>query len=274
MRKTKNAILKTLLGLVGLFIVCICLFPLFWMVLTTFKTSRELFSFSFWPKSLDFSNWGLLFEAEGLLQSLKISFIAAAMAVAGSFVNVLSGYAFARIDFKGKKFFWGYCLVPMFVPGIATMIPCFMVVLRLGLLNTIPGLVIAGFAASGVMFYMRQYFLNIPMSLEEAAIIDGCNYIQSLFKVFIPNAIPAIVIVTTGAFMGCWNAYLWPVLTISDENLYPITLFMRFFKSERGTTNYGLIMAGGCLAAMPPIIVFLIFQKYIVQGVKMSGLKG
>jgi len=256
-------------------IVFISLFPLVWMFLSGFKSKTEVVAvpFRFLPKVFDLSNYEKILIDPRFPRAMIITFLGALVSVMCTLVvNTCAAYGFARIDFPGKRLFWAYCLLPMFIPGIAILIPSFLVVHTLGMLNTYAVLIIPGVAQAGHVFFLRQYFLSLPLSLEEASFIDGCSRFGTLARVFVPMSFPPLVIVGMGAFLGYWNSFIWPVLTLSDEKLYQIMQFLAFFRSERDM-HLGIIMAGALLTSIPPLILMFVFQKYIVQGIKIAGLK-
>jgi multiple sugar transport system permease protein len=146
------------------------------------------------------------------------------------------------------------------------------VVTKMNLLDTIAVLILPGIASAGHMFFFRQFYLNIPVQLEEAAMIDGSTRFGTYRHIFLPLSYPPFVIVGISAFLGYWNAYIWPVLTITDPKLYQVMQFIGNFRSER-TNEDAMLMAGGTLTALPVILIFLYFQRYIVQGIKITGIK-
>jgi multiple sugar transport system permease protein len=142
----------------------------------------------------------------------------------------------------------------------------------MGMLDTLGVLVLPGVASAGHMFFIRQFYLNIPQALEEAALIDGAGRIKIFTSIFIPMSFPVFVIVGIGSYLGYWNSFVWPTMTITNIDLFQIMQYLYTFRSERAT-EMGMLMAGSALSALPTIILFLIFQKYIISGIKISGLK-
>lgn len=160
----------------------------------------------------------------------------------------------------------------MFIPGMAILVTSFIVVTKLQMLDTLAVLVLPGVASAGHMFFIRQFYLNIPLALEEAALIDGAGRFKIFSHIFLPMSYPVFVIVGIGSYLGYWNSFVWPTMTITNVNLFQIMQYLATFRSERGT-EMGMLMAGSSLAAVPTIVLFLIFQKYIIRGIKISGLK-
>jgi multiple sugar transport system permease protein len=204
---------------------------------------------------------------------MAVTFVGALIFTALSLVvNSMAAYAFARLEFVGKRFWWVYCILPMFIPMMAILLTSFVVVSKLGMLNTMAVLIIPGVASAGQMFFLRQYYLNFPIAVEEAAMIDGASRWQIFAKVFLPQSAAPFVVVGIGSYLAYWNAYVWPILTITDPNLTQIMQFLGTFRSERGV-QWGLLMAGSTLASLPTIVLLLVFQRFIVNGVRISGIK-
>ncbi len=188
------------------------------------------------------------------------------------FVNSMAAYVFARLDFPLKNFWWIYVIMTLFIPSMAILIPSYIVVAKLQMLNTLAVLVIPGIASAINVFLIRQFYLNIPVELEEAALIDGASRFKIYWYIFLPLSVPVFVLVGIGAFLGYWNSLIWPIMTISDERLYLIMQLLAYFRSEQNN-QWAMIMAGSTIAAIPVIILFLIFQRHLIEGIKISGIK-
>jgi len=251
------------------------LFPLAWMVICAFKSKTEVLRspFQFLPDVWRWRNYVDVFSDPAFRTALAMTFMGALLFTLGSLVvNSMAAYAFARLDFPLKRLWWVVCITPMFVPSMAILLTSFTVVAKLGILNTLAVLVIPGIASAAQMFFMRQFFLGMPMAVEEAAMIDGCSRWQIFYRIFVPNAGAVFVLVGMLSFMAYWNAYIWPILTITNPTLQQIMQYLGAFRSSRGT-EWGLLMAGSTMAALPAIVLLLIFQRYIVAGVRISGIK-
>lgn len=275
MRKKLKGFREIVLSLLAIVVIFVTLFPLLWMVISGFKPSAEIMSvpFKFFPSTWSTEHYKELLTNGDFLHALLVTGIGGVVfTVLVLAVNSAAAYSFSRLDFKFKNIIWAYALLPMFIPGIAILIPSFIVVVRLGLLNSYAALIMPGIAAAGTLFFLRQYYLGIPLSLEEAARIDGASRTKIYLEIFIPMSVPPFVIMGIGAFLGYWNAYIWPVMVLSDTSKYQIMQFMAFFRSERGS-NWSNIMAGSVISSIPTIMLFIIFQRYIIQGIKISGLK-
>lgn len=263
---------------IGAFMAVLALFPFVWMIVSSFKDRREIWRipFQFFPESWDLENYRAVFENPQfpMANAMVVTFIVACTAVVLSLLlNTMASYSFARIDFPFKKVFWVICISTMFIPGLAILITSFLVVHALGMLNTIWVLILPGLISGWNIFFFRQFFLNFPRSLEEAAMIDGCSRFRIYRQIFLPMSVPPLVVLGAGIFLGYWNSFIWPSLTVpGNPRLMQIMQVLRSYSSFYGN-NYGQILAGACLVAIPPIIMFFIFQRWIIQGVVLSGLK-
>ena len=251
------------------------LFPVLWMAIAAFKGKNEVLRtpFQFFPDTWNPHNYVDMLQDHEFMRSMGITLVGALIFTALSLVvNAMAAYALARLDFRFKTFWWVYCITPMFVPMMAILLTSFMVVTKLHMLNTMAVLIIPGVASSLQMFFLRQFYLGYPAAVEEAALIDGANRWQIFWTIFLPQSKGPFVVVGVASFLAYWNAYVWPVLTITDPKLTQIMQVLGNFRSERGV-EWGLLMAGSSIATLPTIILLLVFQRYIVSGVRMAGIK-
>lgn len=259
----------------GAIFVIASLFPLAWMVIAGFKSKTEVVEtpFQFFPEVWLWQNYAQILADPTFLQTLLWTFMGAVLFTVGSLaVNSLAAYAFARLDFRFKGLIWGVVITTMFIPGMTILLTSFIVVTRLSMLDTLGVLVIPGLASAGMVFFIRQFYLNIPKSLEEAAMLDGCGRLGIFVRIFLPLSKPPFVVMGITAFLAYWNSYVWPILTITSPERFVLQQYLATFRSER-STELGLLMAGSVLAAAPVIILFLIFQRQIIGNIKMAGLK-
>ncbi|WP_203581432.1 carbohydrate ABC transporter permease [Microbacterium hibisci] len=259
----------------GVLIVVSTMLPLAWMIIAGFKGKNEVLRtpFQFFPDIWIWQNYAQILQDPAFMQAMFITFVGAVIfTVLSLAVNSFAAYAFARLDFRGKKLWWAYCITPMFVPGMAILLTSFVVVSNLGMLNTLAVLIIPGVASAAQMFFIRQFYLNTPVAIEEAALIDGASRWKIFWTIFLPQSQGPFVVVGVGSFLAYWNAYVWPILTIQDPALTQIMQYLANFRSDRGN-EWGLLMAGSALAALPTILLVLIFQRYIVNGVRLAGMK-
>jgi multiple sugar transport system permease protein len=251
------------------------LFPLAWMAMAGFKGKTEVLRspFQFFPDTWNPANYKEILKDPAFVRALVVTFVGAVIfTVLSLLVNSLAAYAFARLDFAFKGFWWLFCIIGMFIPMMAILLTSFVVVAKLGMLDTMAVLIIPGVASAAQMFFLRQFYLGYPVAVEEAALIDGASRWQIYLRIFLPQSKAPFVVVGIASFLAYWNSYVWPVLVITNPNLTQIMQYLGTFRSDRGN-DWGLLMAGSTLAALPTIILVLIFQRYIVNGVRLAGMK-
>lgn len=188
------------------------------------------------------------------------------------FFCLLAAYAFARMRFPGRDFLFGTILSTMMIPPAVVLIPRFLVLSKIGLVDTIWGVFLPSFAGPFGIFLLRQFFMNIPADLEEAARIDGCGSWRVLWNVIVPLSKPALITLGLFTFMGAWNMFEWPLVVLSNENYYPLTVGLSLFRAET-STDWPRIFAATVMGSLPLIVLFLAGQKYLVGGISLSGMK-
>lgn len=263
------------LNVFGILIACAALFPLVWMFIAGFKEKTEVLAtpFKFLPDRWLITNYTGILEDADFIRSMLLTLGGAVLfALLSLAINSMGAYVFARLEFRFKRFMWLYVIMSMFIPGMAILLTSFIVVTKLHMLDTLAVLILPGVASAGHMFFIRQFYLNVPIALEEAARIDGATRFRIFLSVFVPMSYPVFVIVGIGSYLGYWNSFVWPTMTITNTHLFQIMQYLATFRSERGS-EMGLLMAGSALAAVPTILLFLLTQKYIMRGIKISGLK-
>lgn len=258
-------------------LVVLCAFPLVWMVVSSFKLDREVWAypFKFFPNRWQTANYVTLFTTKRVNFSgslLNTAFVAVTHTVLTLIIETMAAYAYARLEFRFKNLFWRLTLFTMFIPNIAILLTSFVVVRNLGMLDSLWVLIIPSLAGAGGIFFYRQFFLNIPMSMEEAALVDGASRLRIYWSIFLPNAKPPMVLLGTGCFIGCWNDFIWPSLTINSVEKFQVMQVIRSFRNQYSEA-YGVVMAASVLGAIPPLIVFLCFQRHIIKGMLISGIK-
>lgn len=280
--KISKAISKFLLTLFVIFACFAILFPIIWMFPGAFKSKAELWGLpnTWWPRSFVKGNFTKIFETDYNGYNFKLSVlltfaVAAATVVLNLSINFFAAFSFATMKFRGKQALWVYYIFTMFIPGITILLTSLRVVSILGMIDTIWVLIIPGLANAYNIFFFRQFFFSIPVALEEAAMIDGCSRFKIFWKIFIPMSSTPMVIIGINAFMGAWNSYIWPTLTIIDNTQYAqIYQVVRILSSSSyAGTNYSIVIAATEVAILIPLTLFIIFQKKIVAGISISGLK-
>jgi len=262
-------------GLLVVLFVLGALFPLAWLVISGFKSRTEVnrMPFQFLPDVWRWENYAQILGDPAFLRTVGVTLGGALIFAALSVViNSMAAYVFARLDFAFKRTVWVIVIGTMLLPGMAILLTSFIVVARLSMLDTLAVLILPGAASAAQIFFMRQFYLSVPRSLEESAFIDGAGRFRIFISIFVPMSKPIFVVVAMTSFLAFWNSYVWPVMVISNPDLFQIQQYLAMFRAERGS-ELGLLMAGSALAAAPVIILCLVLQRYIVEGIKISGIK-
>lgn len=250
----------------------IAVLPFLWLISTSLRSAEEIFRYppSFLPDAFQWNNYKEVFDAiPFLLYFFNSVIVAVAAVVLNLLLASLAGFALARLQFRGKSFFFLMVLGAMMIPKEITVIPLYTVVLRMGLADTLAGVIIP-FAVEGLaVFMMRQAFLAIPREIEEAAIIEGCSPLMLWWRVMMPMTRPVLATLAIFTFIGTWGDFLWPLIVLRNSDSYTLQIGLN---SMLGTfvNNYRLVAAGSVLALIPVIAVFVITQKYFERGI-LSG---
>lgn len=259
--------------------VAICvLFPFYWMINSSLKTLTEyrMSVPTFWPKQVMLLNYVEAFNTANLGRLfLNTAFVGIVSTILSLIITVLSAFAFARLEFKGKNLMFAALLATMMIPGELFTITNYSTVTNLGWQNTYRVLIIPFLVSVFYIYLLRQNFLQIPNELYLAAKVDGTSDIKYLWKVMIPLSLPTLISITILKMMGAWNSYIWPRLVANDEAHRLITNGLRnAFTETSGDVNYPVQMAAVAIVSFPLFLVFLFLRKYIMQGVSRSGIKG
>ncbi len=274
-------------GIVGMFfrylfliIVAIgVLFPFYWMIISSLKSMEEyrLTIPTFWPQHAMWSNYAAAFSTGNLGTLFKNTVLVGIVSTILSLViTVLSAFAFARLEFKGKNLLFGALLATMMIPGEMFTITNYITVVKFGWLNTYTALIVPFLVSVFYIYLLRQNFMQIPNELYLAAKVDGTSDLKYLWKVMIPLALPTLISITILKMMGAWNSYVWPRLVANDEVHQLVSNGLRSAFTDAGTneTNYPQQMAAVALVSLPLFLVFVFLRKYIMKGVSRSGIKG
>jgi len=205
-----------------------------------------------------------------LRNSLLYALAATAMQLV---LDVLAAYAFARMTFPGRSVLFAVVLSTMMLPPAVLLVPQFLIAKTLGLVDTFFGVIAPSAAGAFGIFMLRQFFLNIPGELEDAARIDGCSDFGILWRIVVPLARPALITLGLFIFLGTWNSFVWPLVVVSDWDLYPLTVGLSLFREE-STADWPRIFAASVMGSAPLIVLFLFAQKYLIGGIALSGIKG
>lgn len=277
MAKKKIRISSIVCVVLCLLVAFIALAPIVWMFFGSFKNKREILAtpLRLLPTNWTGQNYDTVLGAEAAVYTRSILMtlaVSATAVVLSLFICMMAAYVFARLKLPGKKFFWGYCLTTMYIPGVTIMLTSFLVVFYLNMLDTFWVLVLPGLVSGYNIFFFRQFFLSMPTSIEEAALMDGCGRFRTFFYIFIPLSKAPMVVLGANVFIAYWNSYLWPSMTITQPEYMQIMQIIRSY-STMFTTDYGPMMAATLIAIIPPIALFFVFQKQIVKGIVLTGLK-
>ena len=265
-------------GRIALYVVLTLLALLFLLPLVvvagaSLKYSAEIFTDpGIVPTDPGLENYEALFQRAEFLKWFGTSAIVSTVGTLLTLIVAsLSAYAFARIDFPFKNALFGMLITTLVLPSVMFLVPQFKLIGDLGLYDTIPAFILPGLAGVFGVFFMRQFFLGLPVELEEAAYVDGANRLRTFVSVVLPLAGPALATLAVITFLAYWNDYLWPVI-VCQENC-PLPAGLRLLQRQF-TGDPGLVMAGAVVAAIPVLIIYLALQRYIVQSVASAGIKG
>jgi multiple sugar transport system permease protein len=267
---SKHAVLIVLAAMFAL--------PLVWMVGTSFKTAQQALQLPvvWWPHPFLWSNYPDLFAALPYFRFFWNTFVYAAVTIVGVCVSSsLVAYGFSRLRWPGRDAVFYAMLMTLILPFVCTLIPLFVMYKRFGWIGTYLPLEVPTFFGSSVFstFLLRQFFMTIPQSLSEAARIDGASEFYIYRRIILPLAKPAMAAVILFQFVYCWNDYLGPLVYISDQNSYPLSLGLALILGDY-TTNWAWVMAGATAATAPIVILFFLTQRTFIQGITVTGLKG
>ena len=256
----------------------IVLFPFYWMIISSLKSMEEYRQTipTFWPKVVLWSNYGNAFNTANLgTLFMNTLYVGVFSTILSLIITVLSAFAFARLEFKGKDLMFGALLATMMIPGELFTITNYLTVNELGWMNRFEALIIPFLVSVFYIYLLRQNFMQIPNELYLAAKVDGTSDIKYLWKVMIPLALPTLISITILKMMGAWNSYIWPKLVANDDAHQLITNGLRnAFTDASGQVNIPEQMAAVAIVSAPLFLVFLFLRKYIMAGVSRSGIKG
>ncbi len=254
----------------------ITLMPFIWMLLGSFKTQGELLQrpITWWPEQATLDNYSRWLTQLDYGQFFFNSVVVALVVVLGNiaFCSMVA-YALAKMQFPGKKVLFVLVLLTLMVPGVVTLVPMFVLVANMGLVNTYPALILPFLAGPLGVFLMRQFIMGVPDALLEAARIDGAGEFRIFLRIVMPQCGPAIATLAILTFLGSWNNFLWPLVVAQTEKIYTLPVALSLYSVGSNGTFYGLLMAGSVLVVTPILILFLFLQRYFVQGIAMTGLK-
>jgi ABC-type glycerol-3-phosphate transport system permease component len=248
--------------------------PFLWMVLTSLKTLDEVANVSWLPSHPHWRNYLQVFRSIAFGRFYWNSiFVAAWTTFLQVLTSSMAAYSFARLRWRGRDKIFLLYLSTMMLPSLVLLIPNYQIVVRLHLVDTFTGLILpAAFSAFGT-FLLRQFMLGIPASLDEAAEIDGASKWQIFWDIILPLTRPGLITLTIFTFIGSYNSFFWPLVMLKSESRYTLPIGLMYFDSTQGQTTH-LLMAATTMNVLPPIVIFVVFQKYLVKGIQIGAVKG
>ena len=253
--------------------------PMVWMFLTTFKTNAEATQSvpTWFPRDFSTVGYQTILNTTSQTPVLWWLFNSALAAVAHVALVLATAapaaYALARLDFRGRNVMFVVVISTLFIPPIIFLMPNYLIVDYLRWIDTLLAVIVPTAAGAFGVFFLRQFFVSLPIELEEAALIDGANQFQVFMRIVIPNSKPALATLTVLSFLTNWNEFLWPVYVLFSPNRLTLPPGLSILQGNY-STDYPVVMAGGVIASIPVLIVFFMAQRYIIEGVSRSGLKG
>ncbi|MFV8828969.1 carbohydrate ABC transporter permease [Alkalihalobacterium sp. APHAB7] len=274
--KKKFSIGKSFLYVVLVGYAIVTLIPFLWALSSSFKTLEEILSGSmnFLPQMFTLENYRQIFIEQTLFP--RWLFNSVFIAVVGTALNLLfnsmAGYALARISFPGKKSVFIIVLAVLMIPGQVTMIPNYLILKELGWLNSYQGMIVPAMVNATFIFMMRQFFVNFPKELEEAAALDGLTRLGTFFRIVLPIAKPALAAQAIFVFMAFWNDFMRPLIIMTDQEMFTLTVGLNAFKGQY-VTFWNFIMAASMVFTLPVLIIYAFFNRYFLKGISFRGDK-
>ena len=254
------------------------IYPFLLAIGTSFKTLPEINQtpVSIIPREFTLEGYQRLFSFNVGRWTINSAIVAVFITLGNVFFASLAGYALARIPFPGSRVAFLAILGTMMIPGIVLIIPMFIILKTLGMINSYTGLIIPKIITAFGIFLMKQFFESVPRELEEAARIDGATQFQTFFRVVLPTARPALVALIIFSFQGAWNDFMHPLIVVTtNKDLYTLPLGLALLRGGMGQNlQWNSLMAGSMLTTVPMAIIFFIFQRYFIEGISYSGIKG
>ena len=254
--------------------------PFLWMISTSLKLPGEVFSYQkpWWydwvPTSFVWQNYAKAWQVVPFARFYLNSIFVVLLTTLGQVTtSAFAAYAFARLRFPGRDNIFFTYLATMMIPGAVTMIPVFILLEQLGWIDSYKAVILPGIFTAYGTFMLRQFFLTLPKDLEDAAKIDGCSYFGIFWRILLPLSKPALATLTTFTFMGSWMNFMWPLVVLNSHEKFTLPIGLAYFQSLHHT-DWTLLMAGSLMMILPILLLFIFNQRYFVEGIKLSGIKG
>lgn len=274
--KHKAILIKTLMTIIILGLAIIFIFPFLWMISTSFKMEIDVFDFpiKLIPETWNFNNYKKVFSDNQFLLFYKNSLFIAACSVAGNlWFSSTAAYAFARLRFKGKTVIFALYMMTLMIPLQILLLPKFIMFQRMGLYDSYWALILPAMISPFATFFLRQTYMSIPMELSEAGLIDGASHWRIYLQLIFPLAKGSLVTVGILAFIDSWNDYMQPSILLRSISKFTIPIGLEWF-STSNSSNYALTMAATVVSLVPILILFIVTQKYYIESIAASGIKG
>ncbi|ANB60502.1 carbohydrate ABC transporter permease [Anoxybacteroides amylolyticum] len=274
--KKKLGIGKAFLYTILVLYAIVTMIPFLWALSSSFKTLEEIVSgtISFIPKHFTLDNYKQIFIEQQMFPRWLFNsvIIAVTVTLLNLLFNSMAGYALARLQFPGKKSIFIIILAVLMIPAQVTMIPNYLILKQLGWLNSYQGMIVPTMINATFIFMMRQFFINFPKELEEAAALDGLSRIGTFFRIVLPLARPALAAQAIFVFMGSWNDFMRPLIVLSDPELFTLPLGLNSFKGQY-ISYWNYIMAASMVFTLPVLVIYIFFNRYFIKGISFTGGK-
>lgn len=274
-RRSFSALLQYLVMVV---LICVMLFPFFWLVASSLKAPQELGALPpiWWPARPQLTSYLKVFEVMPFMRALLNSIIVTVSSTVGILItSIMAGYVFAKHEFRAKNIIFICVLMTMMIPQFVILVPLYRMMDTLNLTNSYPGLILPNLANGFGIFLMRQFISGIPDDLLEAARMDGASEWKILWSVIVPLLRPAVAALTLFAFVFQWNNFLWPLSIVSSQEMSTVVLTLNGLRTYTSSITFAnIVMAGTVIGILPGVVLTLWVQKYFIEGISMTGIKG
>ncbi|HEY0827488.1 MAG TPA: carbohydrate ABC transporter permease [Bacilli bacterium] len=264
-----NIPLLTIVAIFGI----VMIFPIYLLVMASLRLPSEVFEANLWPSVMTLENFTAVFQGKFLRSVWNSVLVSTVVTVAALLFHAMAGFALARLDFPGKSAIFSWMLSTLMVPFSVIMIPLFMITKEIGLANSLWGLIVPSIFNAYGIFLFRQFYQSFPKELEEAASIEGYTIAGTFFRIVLPLSMPMVVPLTIGFFLANYNSYLWPSIILQKEELWVVQVALAQMVGSGYTTPWNEVLAAAVVASIPTFLLFFFMQKYLVTGIKMTGIK-
>ena len=267
--KKSNILLTVFTLLIGLLMVA----PIFFLISSSLRPSTEVFNINLFVPNITLENYIAVLETNFLRSIWNSLVVSVTVTVVALLFHSMSGYALARLNFPGRSFIFAWMISTLMVPFTIIMIPLYLITHNLGMTNSYAGLIIPMIFNAYGIFLFRQFYLEFPSELEEAAYMEGSSYAGTFFRIVLPLSKPIIIPLTIGFFTANWNNYLWPVIITQKESLQVVQVALAHLLGSGYETPWGIVLAAAVVGAIPTFLLFYLIQRHLVDGIKLSGIK-